>query len=294
MTMLRTTLTLGAVLAFAGVSAVSETYTFRVSDGVWNNEQNWNPVGKPQADDKAIIPDGKICRVQEGNQAAHEVDVQAGGTLGIVGKTLTISGQSGTVYLTVNGTLYLKTPLEPRAPVARLVANRPLTIDGNGLVTARRADGYHRGEIEASELQVNSGMTMAGSLYVTCSADLEYYGLLVVDNARDEMHLKGPGLAPPARYLRGTGSLHAKQGGLLIVEDFWMGWDIYGTWWMDAGGTLQVEGCACINPQMYVLITDGGVLDVVSEGLATAGGLGFYDGTIKVAPGKAAFFTYRD
>ena len=176
----------------------ADTYTFTATVGDWNDEENWNPNGRPVAGDTAIIPNGKHCKVEAANQAALVVQVNSGGILGVIGRQLDLgSTDEGDNTSTINGTLYLDASGGTPGKLACKgdPNDSPLgtILGGSGTITARADDGYGPGELVRSGGSVGTGftvqstLTLVGSIHVKCSLALD--GLAKVDDADDTLTL---------------------------------------------------------------------------------------------------------
>ncbi|MCG3128864.1 MAG: hypothetical protein CHACPFDD_03760 [Phycisphaerae bacterium] len=198
------------VVVCTTASSFATTYTFIATSGLWDDEDNWDPTGKPVSGDTAIIPNGKTCLVQNGNEAVKIVQVDSGGTLGIVGRTLTLGVAGDTTSSTVNGLIYLK---ESGATPGVLKVQGFPTLGGSGIVSARKADGYGAGRFTSlnnqQKLTINSGVTCKGS--ITFLVDFDNYGTLQVDHADDEMTF-GYASTQFGRYDGGGGTLSVSAG----------------------------------------------------------------------------------
>ena len=293
----RITLTLAGMLAFASSAATATDYSFTADDGVWDLAGNWDPdTGPPQAGDKATIPDGKICRVQEDDQEAHEVVVEEGGTLGIVSKDLTIGEGSGIVRLTVDGTLYFKTAIGPGAPTPRLLTpTAKLEIQGMGLVTARRADGYGPGRIEGVALSVYSGATLAGSLQIHTDGSIDNDGTFVVDGSTDDMYVGRLSSSGSRPWLDGSGSFRASNGTMHFGR-VWLSRTVTAYWEVSDNGEMHLSEYVVqyLAPGRYprILVSVSGGRLYVNMYFLNRRGLSFTGGEIEVGAGKLAEFNY--
>jgi len=298
MTTLRRILILAVIVGFTCPWANATDYTFTVDDGVWDDPNNWIPEGGPPcADDKAIIPDGRICRVQEDDQEAHEVVVEEGGTLGIVSKDLTMDGGSETVHLTVDGTLYFKTAIGIGARMPRLLTpDTKLDIHGTGLVTARRAGGYGPGRIEGEMLSVCSDATLAGSLQIHTDGGIHNHGTFVVDGSTDDMYVGRLSSSGSRAFLVGSGSFRASNG-TMHFGYVWLSPYLTGNWEVSDNGEMRVSEYVRqyyappgAHPRILVSVSGGRLY--VNTVFLNRRGLYFTGGEIEVGAGKLAEFNY--
>jgi hypothetical protein len=301
MTMVRTIAVQAVILGLTTVSATAEDYTFTGHiDNTWNNRLNWDPndTGPPGAGDKATIPDGRICRVEEDDQEAHQVVVEEGGTLGIVSKDLTIGEGSGMILLPLDGTLYFKTATEfgPGAPTPRLLTpGARLDIQGTGLVTARRADGYGPGRIEGGELSVYSGATLAGSLQIYTNGNIVNDGTFVVDGSTDDMYVGRLSSSGSLPYLMGDGSFRVSNG-TMHFGYVWLHRYMTAYWEVSDNGEMHVSEYVVqrLSPLGYprILVSVSGGRLYVNTYFLNRRGLDFTGGEIEVGAGKLAEFNY--
>lgn len=61
--------------------ATAEIKTFQPGEGSWHAVQNWSPSGVPTASDRAVIPAGKICRINSEDAIADTIVVGKSGVI---------------------------------------------------------------------------------------------------------------------------------------------------------------------------------------------------------------------
>lgn len=280
-------------LALAGSHLARATdYTFAPqsgNDGDWGAQANWTPSsGPPGSGDKATIPNGKTCRVENASQVAREIVVDSGGTLAVLSRDLTLGTGSGSAGLTVNGTLYLD---KTTATTPRIVLDRnTITISGSGTVTASAASGYGPAIIHPATagnlLIVNDGVTVKGAIAVNTA--IYNYGLMLVDHADDVMDVC-PVADVSGVDLQGDGIFRVTAGQMRIgaatqTLDSQAQFDLQ-------GGELNVTQYATntFMDMVCKVFVSGGVLDVDSH-FQTSGAFSFTGGCMEVAPQKVASF----
>ena len=291
------TLTVAATLGLALSWSKAETFYFDVvTEGDWETQTNWTPNGKPGAEDTAIIVDGHTCLVEEAHQEAAEVEVEEGATLGIVSKDLTIADGSGLVHLTLDGTLYFKTAIGPGAPTPRLLTpSARLDIQGTGLVTARRADGYGPGRIEGVGLFVYSGATLAGSLQIYSDYTISNDGTFVVDGSTDDMYVGRLSSSGSLPLLNGSGSFQASNGTMHFGR-VWLWRYLTACWEVSDNGEMHLSEYVLQTygplgyPRIFVSVSGGRLY--VNTFFMNRRGLEFTGGEIKVGAGQFAEFNY--
>ena len=280
------------VIALPG-SANAATKTFQATDGLWHDGPNWVGGIPAQDGDIAVIPDGKTCHVDEGEdevcdafQVAGELHLQQGSTL-IIDSNSTIT--DGTVTVSYDATLL---------------------IDGNATITGDGGDIVLMNGTGAIDHHRDGGtLTIEGSCGGDppdrdCSLTVHGYGKIKVGLVNNAFVVADAcGLLPAAGTL--TLDDHAKSG-----SGFWMAeCDASlvvnvevtgsGTWEIPAGagnvGIIRIlEECTDLTGDVNLL---AGTLDV-DESFSTTGDLTWRSATepptdvttIDVAGGKSASF----
>jgi len=74
-------LSMAVVLGVSGVCA-GDVMTFNVPQGDWNLATNWTPQQVPGADDRAVIPSGKICNV-DSDTTVDTIEIEDTATLNV-------------------------------------------------------------------------------------------------------------------------------------------------------------------------------------------------------------------
>lgn len=148
------TLAVAVSLLFATATAFATDFTFTGNtDNTWDKAGNWSPGGgPPDDDDTAIIPTGETCLVIDDNQEAKIINVQSGGTLKIVGQTLTLGHCNNDTTSTVNGYLLFEESGGGDPPLLYIESSKSgyLTVDGSGTISARDSDDCDPGTIAGS------------------------------------------------------------------------------------------------------------------------------------------------
>lgn len=269
-------------------TAWATDYTFDVTSGDWNLSSNWDPPGIPGENDKAIIPNGKTCKITITSQEVKTIDVQTGGTLGIEGGTLTIGIGNDPLTSTINGSLYLK---KPSSATPKLRVRNQMTFTGSGKITARQTDGHGLGEIQSmgpgSEFIVGGDLTVMGTIKILVSTTNN--GTIKVDHADDELAF-GNAVALSQYTIDGpsTGKLLVSAGLMRLNYVNLTG----AVKWNITGGELWVTDLISISdPNDFTTKVDitGGTLDL-DDDFQTNGGIKFGGGRIELAQGKSAAF----
>ncbi len=304
----RTILIFGGMLAFVTVPAVGHTYTFTADDGVWGDEDNWySETGEsyPQYADTAIIPSGKICRVENDDQ--HAEIIQVSGTLGIVGKKLALGKNDGATTSTVNGTVYFK---EVGGVRGCLAVRDWVTIGGSGTLTASKGtDSTYAGRIltygeEQGDppvwvvyglgLILDDTVVLKGTVQLWCRIEIKTEAAVVVDDPDDVFNVADVPLWNGAWVvLDGDGRFQVDAGALVFKS---VQFAETTPWWNLTGGELElfdIPNCNIrfLNIPVEIVMT-GGTFDI-NDPLSTTGGLEFSGGQIEVAPNKTAQFFYE-
>jgi hypothetical protein len=300
---------MGALALAVPAAAAGDEFTFTATNGVWGLADNWDgPSGEyPGADDTAIIPSGRTCRVENANQNARVIEVY--GTLGLVGKFLHIGDQDddGTVEATtaiIDGTFYLKSA---GAYPGNLRLHGPVTFDGSGTMTGKSDDGYGEGSVARAdpfdttdEMIVGEDFTIIGTIIFQVS--IENNGTFTVDDDDDTMKfglIQQP--APEVGFYRITsdggpegvnGKVIVSAGTLRFQQ--WIRFASDNDWEL-SGGEIWVEDGAMYNGRTGAVLISGGTLDL-DETYRTQGCLRFYSAdvegtsTIELAYGESASF----
>ena len=272
----------------ATAPALADSFTFNVTNGVWNEASNWSPTsGPPAAGDTAEIPTGRTCRVEDDDQACKTLEVY--GTLKVDDKTLTIDAD-GSGYLDVDGTVeFLQSAtLEVPENLSCSGDGTIQAIDG-GTVTIDADNGTGYAWLIIEEL------TFKGSIEVLAYIRFDATVKFVVDDADDDMEIgqaDSGGLATTV-YIQGDGNFEVSAGSLRFGKS---APDIGECNPFDgkmkvSGGTMQVTSYAqtawgnC-KPNVEV---SGGTLSI-SQSFGTKGTLIFSGGTITVAQDKLGIF----
>jgi hypothetical protein len=283
------------MFAFASIpAALGDTFTFNKTNDVWDDPNNWDPAGGPPGTgDTAIIPSDKTCRVEDANQAAEIIQVS--GTLGIVGRTLTLGKVSNDTTSTVNGAVYFE---ESGGRDATLAVIRFVTIDGSGTLTAK-ADDSREGVVDNASvtagLILGPEMTLTGTFLIDTSLELERdgedYAVVVVNDADDTVTL-GKLLAIDEVDISGQGQFQISAGSLIIKS---VTFDDPTPKWV-LSGTGEIELVDVGNPgwspftQLHVPIQMSGGTLTVDDDLGTTASCMFSGGTITVKNGNVAEF----
>jgi len=135
-----TTLALALVL---GTHAASAThYTFQPNWGLWDNPDNWEPWGTRDGDDEATIPGGKVCAIENRDEAIWKLNIASQAALEINNDhALTFSSDPGNPSrFNLDG--YLEAF---QGETGRLVLNGSLTVGGTGRIsTTSTTHAAHR------------------------------------------------------------------------------------------------------------------------------------------------------
>lgn len=125
-----------AVILCLGVTALADTFTFVAQDGKWNVADNWQPAGHPDGDDTVIIPVGKRCRIEDQDEAAYMLIIDAGGRLVLDDKKLSLASALQPLYrMTINGDFECK-----GNAVLRIAT---IGADGSGCIYGARQLAHH-------------------------------------------------------------------------------------------------------------------------------------------------------
>ncbi|MCG3128677.1 MAG: hypothetical protein CHACPFDD_03567 [Phycisphaerae bacterium] len=207
--------------AISSSLAHATVYTFTGNQNSrWALPGNWDPpTGKPGAGDKAIIPNGKTCLV-DSDEAAEVVEIASGATLTIAGKTLLMQENIGTsqhLGIALDGTLRFEIAASERGVISY---NGSFHITGSGTALADGGNG-HGGLLEnlsdTDTLTVSNGITLQGTLTLRIAKlVIESGGLLLVDDAADEMRIEDNGTQ---RDIEGGGTLRVSAGDLVLERE---------------------------------------------------------------------------
>lgn len=283
------------------------TYTFQPSDGVWRDMDNWDPQGIPTYGDTAVIPSGKTCRVQTSNEAVKILDVQ--GTLGLVGYALGLGDVSSPTTSTIDGTLYLESNGD--LEVMDLV-----TIDGEGVITASKADDEDRAGIischctpaefgctaRGKGIVISQDVILEGSITITAGLTLD--GIARVDYSGDVMNLGAFGAGDAhcttlvIRWVdrsQGSDGKFVVSDGKLRVKYMKMDTDNAPDWEL-TGGEIEIVNmdpfspCQCTGTNIKITVS-GGVLDI-DDDFSTNRGITWSGGRIEVQEGLSIPFQW--
>lgn len=272
------------VFAFAASSGMAQTdYTFTGNhNDQWSERLNWDPDDDyPKNGDTATIPNGKTCVISSEDADVDEVTVDAGGTLGLEGKTLTMNNPG--LDLTVNGTLYMK-KVGGNTPIIDIGSG--LHIGGTGTIDASKPD-YGPGLIEGGGLTsftVNASVTLKGSLQIRDLA-LHNKGMLLVDHADDVMDIGVDSTFDVAVSENGTFKVTA---GLLKFRNAHLTEFFVGRCLVE-GGIMRFTDEVAFGANKANFTVAGGILDI-EDFFISNGSLNFTSGKIKVAAGRVAVF----
>ncbi|MCG3129066.1 MAG: hypothetical protein CHACPFDD_03975 [Phycisphaerae bacterium] len=222
---LTVTLTLIAVSA---TSLAQTTYTFQPSSGVWDTPGNWDPTGKPVAGDKAIIPSGRTCRIENEDAAVKLLAVD--GTLRISGYSLTLGDPADNTTLELGGRIEFK---KPSTEVPELLIYNEITTTGPGTIDAQvdpaDTDEGIIGDADSpadSRLVIGSQTFVEGSITFLVSVTND--GHMIVDDDADTMVLGGSESPPTNEFEGSGGSLSVSGNGTIRINA--MDLDGTGTW----------------------------------------------------------------
>jgi len=253
-----------AVTVFAmGIPAVqAETLTkvFCVDDGSWEDDENWrlddcegDSTIQPDDDDHAIIDTNITCELNESGEGCGDLTVRSGATLNINdGKTLQITGDSGTTSSTITGTLNLT------AANSKLnVTDNDHTFTGTGTIVGQHAD---------AQIDLGGNVTLTNETTIA--------GIL-----RIERTLVG------GDTFRNDGTVNANASGILVINASTVADGSNGEWTVTASGaTLRFDPDGSTQATLVGAFTvSAGVLDIDPPGLTTTGALTFTGGTIDCA-----------
>ncbi|MBU0637350.1 MAG: hypothetical protein KKB50_00675 [Planctomycetes bacterium] len=295
----RYALLLAVTLTFGSVAAMATDYTFTGNtSNTWDNGSNWYPPdGPPDAGDKATIPDGKTCQVIDANQAAEIIDVQSGGTLGIVGRTLTLGSTTEDTTSTTSGTIYFQKSGDRDAV---LKVAKWVDLNGSGTLTAKADDG-REGVIEwyapGDRLALGAGMTLTGTFQINSGLKLRFnsendFAKVLIDDDDDMVTLGEAVDAPPGKRISGAGKFDVRAGVLKIrcvgFNSTTPKWVISGTGQIRLTDVAEPHESIFTNLTVAITITGGDL--VVDDDLGTTGDLVFSGGEIWVGSHNVAEF----
>lgn len=290
------------VVGMAMATASAQTaYTFNVTSGNWDDNENWLPtIGPPGADDTAIIPIGRTCKVEDADQAVAELNVQ--GTLVIAGRRLTLGVPTSGSESTLDGTINLK---KVGANDAYLKINRTVEFEGTGEIASSKADNADfEGIIERGSgapgivptLRLEPGVTIRGSLRIltdlTLNSNATATAKAIVDDGDDTMILGEDDAI--VRIARGTGQFEVSAG-KLAIETFFFWHPIIPTAtpdWLISGGEIEtviVQTKGRFFANLHSIDMTGGTLNIKDTFVMT-GDCRFTGGTLKVKSGNVVFF----
>lgn len=285
-------LALVCVMSVGASSAIAQdTFTFNVTNGVWNRHQNWlGPAGeKPEAGDTAIILTGQTCRVEDADQAAKLIHVQPNATLRLLGKSLTLGEEGavtsapvdGQIVLGANGTgvsmLLIKgtVQFQRRFNVGAIVGEDP-----NARIT-RPIDST-----EPAAILVPSDFEVRGSLKVTLPIIFNYGTFLT--NPGDVMQL-GPDAAPGEEMqIVGAGLFEAIGGEMRFAATKLAS---SATWRATLQGTIRVTDQAIDGGRSGDVHVAGFAKLILEGDYKTTGNLRLSGGEIRVSDAKSAEFS---
>lgn len=257
------------------VSAEDNTFTEGEDNNHWNNGENWSLNHPPEADERAVIPNGENCVIHAGGNDAVAQSFSVLGTLTIqAGRKLTITANS-----TIGGLLTIE---------GAVTTIGELVIDGTLIVGA--------------DFTNDGDLILAGGKISGTSSDH-----LTFSFAHSDFRVRGYGrIAVP---LTNNVSINANESGeTLYLSDFDMDGSVdQRTQWTASTGTLQVDvqvtgsgswgitsGVGEIILNVDTCVTgDVGVNGslTVNADFCTTGDLCWgQGGTIRVAQGETAMF----
>lgn len=292
------TITAVFLLAFAPAVASGQpepNFTWNGDiDNSWDEEDNWDETGKPEAGDWALIPNSAAgdCYVTDANQAAWRITIESNRKLKIIGKNLLMDGSIG--YIVVNGELIFEQPGED--PAQLLYGVSGLRLDGSGTVKARNVDGDGPGMIDnnpstSGGILICPNVTLIGSLTIRTIGNMCMDGTLKVDHADDTLvigKLESSGDSPT---LFGDGVLEASAGEITIGRmDTGIGNNNLEL--KAIGGTIELTSHIdeTSSSNITVTVNSGGKLDVKRDGWDSRGGFSLTNGTIDVSSSNTAKF----
>lgn len=184
-----TILTAALVAACLAGPALADTCTFVAAEGVWNIAANWTDCSglTPDANDTAVIPNGKTCKIPTGGtNDAKALKIEVGGTLWILGSgRLNLHGDATETSILKGELLFVGAggmtcvnpfcdPQNPLAPGVLFIEN-DLTI-----TTSQGTNGLIEGVCRADSC-LNPGL-ISGAPGVTLTLDMTPTGVLTIKN----------------------------------------------------------------------------------------------------------------
>ncbi len=286
-------------------SASAESYRFtaaaeRGDTGTWANPGNWSPKsGPPSGGDAVTIPDGKTCLVANADQSAARFTIENGGTLKLVARSLTITGDSA---IESTGEFLFETS---GGDDGELVIGANLTIGGipnhsGDPSGAFRAHGSNNGVISSNGSYTltldglkNHGVYFYGSFDVRVSLVM-IGGQFVVDLG-EVVNLGYPGARDPSisfvsdrAQFNILGALHI--GNVTFPATKGQPADFNTLFGGGPSPVIEItdacSGCADMRGIFWII---SGTLNVNAD-LCTPDTLSFLNGTINVADGATASF----
>lgn len=294
----------GALASLAlPVIANAATFTFDVvQNGVWANANHWTRQGPgggfPGSLDFAIIPAGRICRV-EAQQAV--MDLELGGELQVNQQDLTIGADAQDITVDVSGTLRLNAPanearIKLRGHVIFLATSTAAKIIGQA-PTTDCAEIVPARSLSQDLLEIRGPMTVLGSLgfYVHIEAASTTQGSPTFKVEAPEHNMVFGGQGTFINFLgydsilfyasndnsSSNGKITFRSVNLNSCVDCTV--HVNGDGDADVGTVVFDTGCVANATSMRLVVT-GGVVEV--ETMVHVDHLCFTRGKINVAPGQ--------
>lgn len=283
--------------------------TFTVASGDWHTPGNWSQGEVPDASDTVQLQTPgtgiRLCRITAGDAVALNLDLQAGTTIEIVDKTLTVGRPSGATTSTVTYTLVFKEEDENLATVPTMKVYNNTTFTGPGKILTDGPAG-HIGEItwktsSADTITFSGGLSLNRSLFFNMhvtSGPNAFRTASDFDTGNPVPYHMYFGPATGNTYkLLGSGHICAMQGGIITIRKMDLNGSgssyFTGLLFPQDNGALNITELAAANSTYATVLVEGGLLDVDSNLGAWYGSIvksssGDFTGRIDVAPGKVA------